>query len=997
MKNKNLTNRNSTVKVAVVCAVIGWICWSAANFCQAQTPPANPSGLSPDLQEVVKLSQSHMGNDVIVNYIKNSGKSYSLSADDLVYLSSQGVSQGVISALQTASSANPNPPVTVHPPTTPPLNQGLIAYYPFNGNANDASGNGRNGALYNSPAFITSPFGSAIHLIGQGRFGTGGQYVTIPSIDLSSMSAFTISLWANVEGITSPGDGEYILEIGNDCPDNTHVVGIEYSFNSAGTYNLGFQAGNVGIGPATSYSIQWHRYSMVYANGVITAYIDGHVVGTTNCSIASTAGDAGMGIHWWCNNPYGVSTRFTGSLADIRIYNRALSDAEIQELAGVSSNPSVPPPQITPDDTTNSTAEMPVSLLPANWISFDAIDEIGNTIYVGGSGVNGATFGRCDVTTRTFTDLSNLLPSSWSRIASLAYGDNQLVIGGDQPRLGHIGVFIPTANSFQDLTAQLLNARFGRVYDYGLGPIVFNDNEFLIGGAGSYQSLELYSQASFTSLSQSFHSYFAVNTITPYGDSFLIAGAGAGPGPAQPPKMGWISENGSFTDQTGSLPPDWGTTWHSAYDGNDFLLQGVDHISGKQELFALFNPSRGASVEVTDSFPTSFTLHSVDGGNGFFLLGGQLNGNANLSLYSPGAPLKDLTSQLPTGASDVTVVKISSSGCIVGGVVQGGQNFLTIIPNVAAIQPEETNSPQAQEVNFDYFHDQLAPFGTWVEVPGYGQCWSPSQAIAANPDWRPYYDFGQWVYTDNGWFWQSDYTWGDIPFHYGNWIRDPGYGWLWVPSYTWGPSWVFWRQAEADGCIGWAPLPPGAVFVDGGWMFHGARVGVDFDFGLGADFFVFVGYDHFHDGFFRMRGHEYGFNVPRERVRAFYGRTVLRNEFRRDEHGRLVNDGIGRDRIEHLTNHKEEVAHFEERTPVGDRDRLAAQRAEEVRRQVGPQAGKPGEPGHEQSGKPGGQPLAAPAPVNKVFRPPTPASNPATVPSQRQAQAPQQKQSQKKQ
>ena len=38
-----------------------------------------------------------------------------------------------------------------------------------------------------------------------------------------------------------------------------------------------------------------------------------------------------------------------------------------------------------------------------------------------------------------------------------------------------------------------------------------------------------------------------------------------------------------------------------------------------------------------------------------------------------------------------------------------------------------------------------------------------------------------------------------------------------------------------------------------------------------------------------------------------------------------------------------------------------------------------------------------PSAVNKVFRPPTPASNPATVPSQRQAQAPQQKQSQKKQ
>lgn len=80
--------------------------------------------------------------------------------------------------------------------------------------------------------------------------------------------------------------------------------------------------------------------------------------------------------------------------------------------------------------------------------------------------------------------------------------------------------------------------------------------------------------------------------------------------------------------------------------------------------------------------------------------------------------------------------------------------------------------PPAQEVNFTYFHDQLAPFGTWVDVGGV-QYWRPDSAVQANPDWRPYYDMGQWVQTDNGLFWQSDYTWGDIPFHYGRWVRDP--------------------------------------------------------------------------------------------------------------------------------------------------------------------------------------------------------------------------------
>ena len=230
--------------------------------------------------------------------------------------------------------------------------------------------------------------------------------------------------------------------------------------------------------------------------------------------------------------------------------------------------------------------------------------------------------------------------------------------------------------------------------------------------------------------------------------------------------------------------------------------------------------------------------------------------------------------------------------------------------------------PPAQEVNFNYFHDQLAPFGTWVEVGGVPY-WRPDRAIQANPDWRPYYDMGKWVQTDNGLFWQSDYQWGDIPFHYGRWVLVPGRGWLWAPDYEWGPAWVFWRHGEADAAIGWAPLPVGAVFVGGGFMYRGARVGIDFDFGLGEGVFVFVGYDHFHEGFFRMRGREWAWHIHGDRFHAFYGRSVLRNEFRRDEHGRFVNGGIGHERMERATHGRVEQAHFQERRPVGDRAALA--------------------------------------------------------------------------
>ena len=109
------------------------------------------------------------------------------------------------------------------------------------------------------------------------------------------------------------------------------------------------------------------------------------------------------------------------------------------------------------------------------------------------------------------------------------------------------------------------------------------------------------------------------------------------------------------------------------------------------------------------------------------------------------------------------------------------------------------------------FNDALAPYGTWVDVRGYGRCWQPA-AVMGNPNWRPYWDRGHWLNTDCGWYWTSEYSWGWAPFHYGRWFQHPQIGWCWSPDSVWGPSWVTWRSSM-DIC-GWAPLPPGAGFTN---------------------------------------------------------------------------------------------------------------------------------------------------------------------------------------
>ena len=137
------------------------------------------------------------------------------------------------------------------------------------------------------------------------------------------------------------------------------------------------------------------------------------------------------------------------------------------------------------------------------------------------------------------------------------------------------------------------------------------------------------------------------------------------------------------------------------------------------------------------------------------------------------------------------------------------------MPQVNPAPTDTDTAPPTAPVTVNYFNDTLSPYGSWVVVEGYGRCWRPTTVIY-DAGWRPYCDRGHWVYTDCGWYWDSDYAWG-VTFHYGRWFRHAQFGWCWYPDTEWSPSWVTWRSS-ADYC-GWAPLPPLAVCVPSGRRF----------------------------------------------------------------------------------------------------------------------------------------------------------------------------------
>jgi probable HAF family extracellular repeat protein len=119
-------------------------------------------------------------------------------------------------------------------------------------------------------------------------------------------------------------------------------------------------------------------------------------------------------------------------------------------------------------------------------------------------------------------------------------------------------------------------------------------------------------------------------------------------------------------------------------------------------------------------------------------------------------------------------------------------------------QEQDQNASGSNEEDYDVFYTGLSSDeGSWVEAGKYGYCFRPR----VSGDWQPYQD-GHWVWTDHGWYWNSNERFGWATYHYGRWVNLGGTGWCWVPGNQWAPAWVSWRESNEH--VGWAPLPPEA-------------------------------------------------------------------------------------------------------------------------------------------------------------------------------------------
>ncbi|CAN5558527.1 hypothetical protein BH10BAC5_BH10BAC5_21100 [soil metagenome] len=229
------------------------------------------------------------------------------------------------------------------------LNNGLIAYYPLDQDANDYSGNNNNGTLSNTPDFVSGRIGNGVKIFGIEQNGGNGKCVLLPSSinnSINLLNNFTISLWVKEESLISSG-GEGYFFLGNH---NFGWVGISHFYNptiNAGQINFSVGA-NAYMNPAPilvpyddNFNNNFVLYTLTYQNGLLKAYINGSLVGQINQTVNLQSPRAALGRHWWGDGDANYSSVLRGVIDDVRIYDRVITQSEINQLYSQNANISI--------------------------------------------------------------------------------------------------------------------------------------------------------------------------------------------------------------------------------------------------------------------------------------------------------------------------------------------------------------------------------------------------------------------------------------------------------------------------------------------------------------------------------------------------------------------------------------------------------------------------------------------------------------------------------
>jgi hypothetical protein len=212
---------------------------------------------------------------------------------------------------------------------------GLVGWWPFNGNANDESGNGNNGTV-NGATLSTDRFGGSNNSY---NFDGINDYIEVPNIAVQGNAERTLSAWILTYYNPIWSTGEMVISTGSGSNEQNATFNIRLDNQSQFAGFMGFVNDYYPTGNVILNDSIWHHLVLTYKNDTLKFYVDGQFEKLNYQPGLSTNGQS---------NFFGKSNDFNahaqafwiGELDDIGMWNRALTSAEITTLfTGEPINP----------------------------------------------------------------------------------------------------------------------------------------------------------------------------------------------------------------------------------------------------------------------------------------------------------------------------------------------------------------------------------------------------------------------------------------------------------------------------------------------------------------------------------------------------------------------------------------------------------------------------------------------------------------------------------
>jgi trimeric autotransporter adhesin len=220
------------------------------------------------------------------------------------------------------------------------LTNGLVAYYPFNGNANNERTNGYHGQITGTVVAAPDRFGNANRAYRFNHTNYGSIYVNGPVFNLGQ-AEYTITGWFCSDDVTLlyqniintiPHPG-FMVELNNEVVPGR----LELSTGTGSSWTDLYLTG-----AKTDFTNRvWYQMALAKVGTNYTVYINGQIDGQH--AVAAAAGyNNNVGYRFGAINTGSWNWQgFHGRLDDFRIYSRALSASEVAQLYAIEYPPVV--------------------------------------------------------------------------------------------------------------------------------------------------------------------------------------------------------------------------------------------------------------------------------------------------------------------------------------------------------------------------------------------------------------------------------------------------------------------------------------------------------------------------------------------------------------------------------------------------------------------------------------------------------------------------------